>query len=92
MARNVVGDIARPALALSILFLMFAVAALFAGNEVFGLTVLACLPMPSVAMGIVLLVVRRDARKADDVLKMIEGIRQRGPVDGKRPGWRGGIQ
>lgn len=82
MARDVMGDIARPALALSILFLVFAVAALFAGNEVFGLTVLACLPMPSVATGIVLLVARRDARKADEVLLMIDGIRRRGPTTG----------
>jgi hypothetical protein len=85
LAQEAVVAIGWMTVVLSALFLATAVVGLSAGNEVFGLTVLACVPMPPFAFGIVLIVVRRDVRKADNVLLMIDDIRRRGPAEGGRP-------
>ena len=85
LAGEAVGPMAWMMLFCSVALLAFAVALLFDGNEVGGLTVLACVPMPSLAFGIVYLVVRKDARKADGVLRMIDNIRRRGPTTGGCP-------
>jgi len=85
LAKESVGYFLTLMTALSAIFLAFAIGLLFAGNEVGGLTILACVLIPAAACGFVLLIIRRDMRKADDVLLMIDGIRRRGPAEGGRP-------
>jgi hypothetical protein len=76
LAEESVGYFSTLMAVLAAIFLAFAVGLLFSGNEVGGLTVLACVPIPAASLGLVHLVVRRD------VLLMIKGIRQRGPTTG----------
>ena len=85
LAMATAGDTGWMSVLLSAIFLATAIVVLFAGNDVFGLILIACVPVPAVAFGIVLLVMRREIRQADKALLVIDGIRRRGPVGGGHP-------